>query len=381
MGVLEAFMATWSKARAAFGEGPPQDGSVVDASAALWQMQSEVEHAQPGDDWRGPGSDAYAVANEKQTRVLGESANLDRRLRAEVQRSATVVAAGRRDLDEVRQWVTCAASAVPLTPQGDRMLYPVVSRGSGEIVEILQRSHVELNAIAGRIRQIGGDYQGLSGGFKLGTGDGQESADGPQHALGDGDEPWTYPFDPPPPPDSAPGGGRWELGQGYPPGPGGGPPMGPMSSPQPWHRKVEPPIPGGTSGLQEVSPPPPNGWGVQPAWTMQEAYRFRVTGEGFGGEPAHQRWIQREGTWHQATWVSYDFEAEHVRAMVPHNDAGGYPTLPWGSNRWSPVDIQDIYGIQVDNPRLPLYVPNPFGGQLSIPVPSTDRPVIVSGGR
>lgn len=380
MGVLDAFMAVWAKARATFGEGLPQDGAAFDESATLLRLQSQVHSATPGERWQGPASDAYAVANDQHASVLGGAAHLDRRLRAEVDRSAAVVTAGRRDLDAVRDWVTNAAATVPQTPQGERMLYPVVSRGSGEVIEILQRSHTDMAQIAGRISGIGSEYQSLRGELKLGTGEEVGPGDGPLNAVGDEDSPWTYPFDPPPPPDSAPGGGRWELGQAFPPGPGGGPPMGPTAVPQPWHRSVDPPVVGGTSGLQEIAPPPPNGWGVQPAWTMKEAYRFRVTGEGFSNEPSHTKWVLQEGKWHHATWVSYDFEAEHLKAMVPHNDAAGYPTLPWGTNQWSPIDIKDIYAIQADNPRLPLYVPDPLGGQVTIPVPSADKPVISSGG-
>ena len=378
MGVLDAFLATWSRARATFGQGVPEAGSSYDASSTLLALQAEVALAQPGRHWTGLGSDAYGSASERQAAVLGDAARLDRQLRAEVDKSAEVVAAGRRELDGVRQWVLDAAAGVPPTAEGDRMLYPVVSRGSGEIVEILERSAADMRSISTRIGGIGAEYQALGGDLKLGTGDGGETREGPLDLVGDS-EPWTYPFDPPPPADSAPGGGRWEFGQPYPPGPGGGPPMGPMAVPTPWHRSIDPPVVGGTSSLQEVVAPRPNGWGVEPAWTLQEAYRFRVTGEGYNGGADHTRWVQRDGMWHQATWIGYDLQAEHVRAMVPHNDGAGYPTLPWGANEWSPVNIQDIYAIQVDNPRLPLYIPDPFGRQHEIPLPSAEKPAISGG--
>jgi len=170
VGALDGFMATWSKARTTFGEGTPQDGAQFDNSAQLRQMQSNVESAKPGSQWTGAGSDTYDATNQKQGRVLGETASLDQRLRAEVDRSAAVVAAGRRDLDAVRQWVVSAASTVPQTPQGERMLYPVVSKGAGEIAEILQKSNGDLNAIAGRLRGLVGEYQALGGGLKEGEG-------------------------------------------------------------------------------------------------------------------------------------------------------------------------------------------------------------------
>ena len=167
MGALDGFMATWSKARTTFGEGTPQDGAAFDNSPQLRQVQSNVESARPGSQWTGAGSDSYDGANQRQGRVLGETAALDQKLRAEVDRSAAVVAAGRRDLDAVRQWVVNAASAVPQTAQGERMLYPIVGKGAGEIAEILQKSNGDLNAIAGRLRGFGSEYQKLGGDLKL----------------------------------------------------------------------------------------------------------------------------------------------------------------------------------------------------------------------
>ena len=38
--------------------------------------------------------------------------------------------AGRRDLDAVKQWVSDAAATVPNTAAGQRMLWPIVSKGS-----------------------------------------------------------------------------------------------------------------------------------------------------------------------------------------------------------------------------------------------------------
>jgi len=167
VGVLDAFLATWTKARTTLGEGAPKDGSFLDGSPTLLGLQSEVHRAGPGDHWLGPGSDGYVSANEKQARVLGDAASLDRRLRAEIDRAVGIVAAGRRDLDKVRQWVVDAAAAAPRTAEGEAMLYSAISRGSGEVVDILQRSNNDLNAIAGRIRGIETDYQGLGSDMKL----------------------------------------------------------------------------------------------------------------------------------------------------------------------------------------------------------------------
>ena len=48
VGVLDAFLATWSRARAAFGDGAPQDGSGYDQSPELLELRDEVAGAGPG---------------------------------------------------------------------------------------------------------------------------------------------------------------------------------------------------------------------------------------------------------------------------------------------------------------------------------------------
>lgn len=162
VGVLEAFLRTWEHARVTFGEGTPRGGDDFDQSAQFRQLQREIETAGPRSDWTGAASDDYAEANQRQSRVLGAMAGLDERLRAEVDRSAAVVSAGRRDLDAVRQWVVDAAASVPRTPLGEQMLLPVVSRGAGEVAEIVHRSNADLAAIAARIRALGDEYDELA---------------------------------------------------------------------------------------------------------------------------------------------------------------------------------------------------------------------------
>jgi uncharacterized protein YukE len=161
---LDAFMTTWAHARAAFGDGAPADGSRFDQSSRLHQLQSDVASAAPNSNWTGSGSDAYAEANSRQAHTLGRVGELDKRLGAEVQRSATVVAAGRRELDAVKQWVTDAAATVPKTPAGQRMLWLVISKGSSQIQEIISRSNDDLTSIAERIRGLGSEYQALGDG-------------------------------------------------------------------------------------------------------------------------------------------------------------------------------------------------------------------------
>lgn len=161
VGVLDGFLTTWQRALATFGEGSPQGGDGLDQSAQLRSLQHDLESVAAG-DWTGVAWETYAEANRRQSRVLAAIAELDERLKAEVDRSAAVVSAGRRDLEAVRQWVLDAAAGVSGTPLGEQLLWPVVSRGAAEVAEIVERSNAHLAAIAGRVRTLGADYDALS---------------------------------------------------------------------------------------------------------------------------------------------------------------------------------------------------------------------------
>ena len=377
MGALDAFMSTWSNARATLGEGSPQGGAEFDRSSQLRQAQSGVESAAPGARWTGTAADSYADANSKQGRVLGQMAGLDQRLGAEVNRSAAVVSAGRQNLDAVKQWVLDAVASVPEGADREQALMPIARKGIGDVADVVKQTNSDLSGIGARIRTIGNEYQALGD-----NPNGKGPAESPSHVVGDnkGDnEPWQYPWDPPPPHDSAPGGGRWDIDNQhpYPPGPGGGPPMGPFPTPQPWRQEVNPPRVGPTSGLQDVAPTTPNGWGANPPVTLQEEYRFRLVGEQFNGAADHVRWVQRDGQWYQAKWIDYQFEGEHV--TVPKGNVGltgGLPQIPIGLNQWQPMSIKDIYGVEAHNPRLTLYLPD-ICGQPYVISPKT--PSITAG--
>ncbi len=106
-------------------------------------------------------------------------ANLDQRLRAQVDQSAQVVTAGRSNLDAVKKWVTAAASRVPQNAAGERMLLPIVQKGLGDVMNIVATSNGELNSIGAKIRGLGDEYQKL-GEQKFG----KVGKDGPEFAGG-----------------------------------------------------------------------------------------------------------------------------------------------------------------------------------------------------
>ncbi|MGX9671437.1 EspA/EspE family type VII secretion system effector [Mycobacterium sp. HM-7] len=163
MGVLGAFLSTWDDARAAFGSGTPVGGADFDMSGQFQELRRTVLSVAPGGEWTGTAAEKYDGRNREHAGMIGKLAELDRRLGAEVDRSAAVVTAGRRDLDVVRQWVVDAAASAPTTAAGERALLPVVAKGTADITEILSRSNADLDTIAVRIREIGAGYDELSG--------------------------------------------------------------------------------------------------------------------------------------------------------------------------------------------------------------------------
>ena len=168
-GVLNAFLSTWSSARSTFGEGSPQAGATYDNSATLRQLESGLEGAAPGSRWTGSAADAYGAANTEHRQVIGQLAGLDQRLGAQVDQSAQVVAAGRRDLDAVRQWVVAAANSVPPGKAGEQMMLLIVQKGITQVMEVVQRSNGDLNAVGEKIRALGDEY-GILGNQRFGSG-------------------------------------------------------------------------------------------------------------------------------------------------------------------------------------------------------------------
>jgi len=178
--VLDGFLATWSDAKATFGEGTPETGAKFDQSGPLLTAQANVQSAAPGSTWSGKGASAYGIANTEHGAVLGKVAGLDQRLSGQVNQSSEVVAAGRRDLDSLRQWVVDAAAAVPPGKNRDQMLLPIVQKGLGQLTDIVSKSNGDLSKIGAEIRALDAEYKALANQrfVKEGTGDGALGAKG-----------------------------------------------------------------------------------------------------------------------------------------------------------------------------------------------------------
>jgi hypothetical protein len=62
----------------------------------------------------------------------------------------------------VRQWVVDAAATVPPGQAGETMKMAIAQKGLTQLQEVIQESNGDMNAIGGRIRGLGDEYQLLS---------------------------------------------------------------------------------------------------------------------------------------------------------------------------------------------------------------------------
>lgn len=163
---LEAFLATWSKARNTFGAGNPQSGSDFDRSTTLARLTEDLDRAAPS-SWAGGAAAAYGGANTDHQRVVGALGALDQRLAAQIDLSARIVSVGRGDLEAIRDWVIAAAANVPRNRAGEHMLVPIVAHGLARLTEILSQANSDLNGVGGEIATIGGEFEALGFGQRF----------------------------------------------------------------------------------------------------------------------------------------------------------------------------------------------------------------------
>ncbi len=162
MSTLDGFYATWADARHTFGEGTPRGGAQFDASSGLRQLGADVASAAPGSLWSGAAASAYEAKNDNHRTVFDRTADLDQRLGGSVDQAARIVAAGRRDLETLRQWVTDAAASVPAGKQRDAMLTQIVSKGLERLGEVVRRANGDLSGVAQSMRGLKTEYDALT---------------------------------------------------------------------------------------------------------------------------------------------------------------------------------------------------------------------------
>lgn len=164
MSALDGFYATWEKARDNFGKDTPKGGVEFDASANLENLGAYVRAAAPGAAWTGDASQSYDAANTKHGETLEQLASLDKRMGYYLDRSAQVVVQGRRDLEDVRDWVTSMASQIPLGQDGDLMRMALASEGLQKITDVVERSNGDLQQIADNMRKDISKYNDIGAG-------------------------------------------------------------------------------------------------------------------------------------------------------------------------------------------------------------------------
>lgn len=168
MSPLGAFLTTWSNARTTFGEGTPQPGAIYDQSTPLDELCADLRRAASRHCWSGAAGAAYATANADHRRVINALSELDRRLARQVDQSAQIVSAGRRDVDSIKDWVVAASNTVPAGEVGELMLLPIVQRGLADLIETVTRANSELGTVSDSIRAVSGDYRALGVGQRFG---------------------------------------------------------------------------------------------------------------------------------------------------------------------------------------------------------------------
>lgn len=168
MSTVDAFLATWTRTRTTFGEGVPRSGEGFDQSSRLNQLRSTLDGADPQRHWSGAAATRYGAVNSEHQRVVGEIATLDKQLARQIDQSAQIVTAGRRELDSVRRWVLAAAASVPDNQAGRHMLAAISARGLAQISDVMIRADGELGVVGERIRTIGARYHELGAGQRFG---------------------------------------------------------------------------------------------------------------------------------------------------------------------------------------------------------------------
>lgn len=363
MSVLDAFLATWSNARATFGEGTPETGQQYDKSGQLRTMQATVQSAAPGSTWSGTAASSYGTVNADHGKVFGGLAGLDQRLGAQVTQSARVVDTGRRNLDALRQWVIDAAASVPPGRNRHQMLLPIVQKGLGQLSEIVTTSNGDLGKIGAEIAKLGGEYQAL-GNQKFGESGvqmvGNFKSAGPFDVPGESEierNPLTpgRPADPADPFVGNPNFGQWETVPL--------PKTGPYAPLKPEYRPFSEDIP------LKVGPPtgmyvPGQTWVADedaPIVQFKEGYRFRIAGT---EATDITRVVNVNGETQVQRWVGNVYEYQRNTSTVPGGDLGGLPPIQNIDHTWKPISLPEIATLSAQNATTTYYLPDGCGGTV-----------------
>jgi hypothetical protein len=113
--------------------------------------------------------------------VIGAIGDLDKQLGTQVTNAANLVHSGRNDLDSVKKWVHDAAATTQNNQAGERMKMTIVSKGLGQLTEVINNTDGQMQKVKGEIDKIKGEYEALGKGQKFAPKEKQGDAD----AMGD----------------------------------------------------------------------------------------------------------------------------------------------------------------------------------------------------
>jgi hypothetical protein len=363
VGVLDAFMSTWSTARETFGNGVPPNGAQYARSGPLRGLQVDVRSAAPGSTWSGCAASAYKAANSLHGRVFGRLAELDHRLGERIAQSSLVVTDGRRHLDDVRKWVVDAAASVPQGKNRERMLMPIVQTGLSQVSEIVARSNGDLSAIGGQIRAIGNEYQAL-GNQKFGAigvrAVGNMAAAGP-FDMPDEVEVRRNPLTPgrsANPADPFVGNlnfGQWETFSTS--------PNGPYAPLMDQYRPFDdnPPIKTGPSTGMYV---PGKTWLADadaPILQHRESYRFRIAGT---DATDITRVVKVNGETQVQRWVANVYQYQRNTSNSLGGSLEGLPPLQFFDQAWKRISLPQVAALSATNEDITYYLPDGCGGSV-----------------
>jgi hypothetical protein len=359
--VLDGFLATWSDARATFGQGTPETGAKFDQSGPLLAAQTNVNSAAPGSTWTGRAASAYGTVNTEHGAVLGKIAGLDQRLGGQVNQSSEVVAAGRRDLDALRKWVVDAAATVPPGKNRDQTLLPIVQNGLTQLTEIVNKSNGDLTKISAEIRALSAEYAALGDQKKPGTPEIQAVTNTKEGGPSD-QPPVTGPLLPGQPADPAnpfvgnPIFGQWETVSTSPTGPYG--PLKPEYRPYP---EGDPLKVGPTTGMYV----PGQTWVADedaPIVQYREGYKFRIAGT---EATTITRTVNVNGQVQVQRWVANVYEYQRNTTYSAGGDFGAIPPVQTIDQTWKPISLPEIATLSAANAGTTYYLPDGCGGTVN----------------
>lgn len=96
---------------------------------------------------------------------------------------------------------------------------------------------------------------------------------------------------------------------------------------------------------------------------LQQAYKFRITGDEFSGIT---KMVQGgDGRWYLARWMDNTYEMQISKVLQGTGDLGGITSYPI-TMKWTPVSLAQIADVSAMYPNKTFYLPDGCGGTIPI---------------